>query len=179
VLNLAEIFRYVLQTDRQFIELHEELRIVRAYLDIEKLRLGDRLEVSWSVSESAKSVLIPVLSIQPIVENAVKHGISSKQGKGIVRLAVESTPEGICVRVEDTGMGFRKDANAGFGTGVGLENVRQRLNLCYGKAAELIIHSSDKGSSVSFRVPAEPLVMEPSHSAEKPLHLTQAAIHSS
>lgn len=178
VLNLAEIFRYVLQTDRQFIELQEELRIVRAYLDIEKLRLGDRLEVSWSVTDSAKSVLIPVLSIQPIVENAVKHGISPKQGKGVVRLAVESLPDGICVRVEDTGSGFRKEAGTSFGAGVGLENVRQRLNLCYGKAAELTIRSSDKGSTVSFRVPASPLETEPSRSIEKPHRSTEAAIRS-
>ncbi len=178
VLNLAEIFRYVLQTDRQFIQLQEELRIVRAYLDIEKLRLGDRLEVCWSVSESAKSVMIPVLSIQPIVENAVKHGISAKQGKGVVRLAVESLSDGICIRVEDTGSGFRKEASAGFGAGVGLENVRQRLNLCYGKAAELTIRSTEKGSTVSFRVPATPLEAELPRSIEKPLRSTEAAIRS-
>jgi two-component system, LytTR family, sensor kinase len=178
VLNLSEIFRYVLQTERQFIELEEELRIVRAYLDIEKLRLGDRLEVCWSVSELSKSVLIPVLSIQPIVENAVKHGISAKKGKGVVRLSVESFPGGISIRVEDTGSGFRKDGNAGFGAGVGLENVRQRLNLCYGKAAELKIQSSDKGSIVSFCVPASPPKTEPFRPTEEPVRSTAAAIHS-
>lgn len=153
VLNLAELFRYVLHTDRQFIELEEEIRIVRAYLEIEKLRLGDRLEVCWAVSEASKSVSIPVLSIQPIVENAVKHGISAKKGKGVVRVSVESFPDRIWIRVEDTGGGFPKERDQQTRAGVGLENVRQRLVLCYGKAAEFTIQSSDNGSIVSFFVP--------------------------
>ncbi|HXE14442.1 MAG TPA: histidine kinase [Bryobacteraceae bacterium] len=155
VLNLAELFRYVLNTDRQFIQLEEELRIVRAYLDIEKLRLGDRLEVQWAVSESSKAVSIPVLSIQPIVENAVKHGISAKRERGIVRVAVESLPDRLWIRVEDTGQGFGESESAGRGSGVGLDNVRQRLMLCYGKMADLTIESSKDGSVVSFFVPVE------------------------
>lgn len=155
VLNLAELFRYVLNTDRQFIELEEELRIVRAYLDIEKLRLGDRLEVQWAVSESSKTVSIPVLSIQPIVENAVKHGISAKRERGTVKVAVESLPDRIWIRVEDTGQGFSESKSAARGSGVGLDNVRQRLMLCYGKMADLTIESSKDGSVVSFFVPVE------------------------
>jgi signal transduction histidine kinase len=153
VLNLAELFRYVLNTDRQFIRLEEELRIVRAYLDIEKLRLGDRLEISWAVSESSKAVSIPVLSIQPIVENAVKHGVAAKKGRGVVRVIVESFPDRIWIRVEDTGPGFSRPQTQEAGTGVGLENVRQRLVLCYGKATEFNIQSSQNGSTVSFFVP--------------------------
>jgi hypothetical protein len=71
VLNLTDIFRYFLQGNRSFIPLSEELRIIKAYLEIEALRLGDRLETELDVHESALSVMIPVLSIQPLVENAV------------------------------------------------------------------------------------------------------------
>lgn len=160
VLNLADIFRYFLQGDRVTIQLSEEVRIVEAYLEIEKLRLGNRLETELIVSESARSVMIPILSIQPLVENAVKHGIAAKAGRGRVCLMVNTTAEGLRVTVEDTGVGFeqsRKRPNRG--TGVGLDNVRRRLMLCYGPAAELSIRSSDSGATVTFSIP---IPVEPS-----------------
>ena len=86
VLNLAEIFRYFLQSERSFIPLSEELEIVKAYLEIERLRLGPRLEVQIDVDDAALPVLIPILSIQPLVENAIKHGLSSKPGPGLLGL---------------------------------------------------------------------------------------------
>lgn len=157
VLNLAEILRYALQTDRQFIQLNEELKIVRAYLEIEKLRLGDRLEIAWSVSEASGSALIPVLSIQPLVENAVKHGISVKREKGIVRIFAEQRSAGLYIAVEDTGGGFQLEGGMRDSkrTGVGLDNVRQRLKLYYGDDAELKIRSDTTGSLVSFIIPVD------------------------
>ncbi len=154
VLNLAEIFRYFLQGDRKFIPLSEELRIVEAYLQIEQLRLGDRLQAELTVSEAARSVLIPILSIQPLIENAVKHGIAAKSGSGRVCLKAELVEFGLQVTVEDTGLGFewskmqRRD-----GTGVGLDNVRRRLKLCYGPAADLKIDSSSAGTTITFVIP--------------------------
>lgn len=163
VLNLAEILRYALQTDRQFIQLNEELKIVRAYLEIEKLRLGDRLEVAWSVTEASGSALIPVLSIQPLVENAIKHGISVKREKGTVRIVAEQRSTELYVAVEDTGAGFQpesalRDSNR---TGVGLDNVRQRLKLYYGDKTELKIRSDARGSLVSFIIPVDGSVRGP------------------
>ena len=84
VLNLSDIFRYFLQGNRSFISLAEELRIVKAYLEIEALRLGDRLETELDVGDSALSAMIPILSIQPLVENAVKHGVAAKPDRGRV-----------------------------------------------------------------------------------------------
>jgi hypothetical protein len=156
VLNLADIFRYCLQTDRTFIRLEEEVKIVRAYLEIEKLRLGDRLETCLSVPETAYGVLIPILSIQPLVENAVKHGVAAQQGKGIVRLLVEAAEEGTWIKVQDSGPGFSQErSNKGASSGVGLDNVRQRLQLCYGEAAYLSTATHTSGTSVSFLVPAQ------------------------
>ena len=155
VLNLAEIFRYFLQGNRTVIPLAEELRIVEAYLEIEALRLGDRLETELIVSESIQSTLIPILSIQPLVENAVKHGIAAKQGQGRVSVKAEGVPSGLRVTVEDTGIGFeRSRTQSQDGTGLGLENVRRRLELCYGSAADLQIQSSGARTTVSFLVPA-------------------------
>jgi two-component sensor histidine kinase len=154
VLNLADIFRYFLQGDRVTIQLSEELRIIQAYLEIEKLRLGDRLETELIVSESAQAAMIPILSIQPLVENAVKHGIAAKEGPGRVSLTAEKTDLGLRIRVEDTGVGFEESSkHSGEGAGVGLENVRRRLSLCYGAAAALEIQSTGAGSVVTFFIP--------------------------
>jgi two-component system, LytTR family, sensor kinase len=154
VLNLAEIFRYVLQGDRAVIQLSEELKIVQAYLEIEALRLGDRLETELLVSESARSAMIPILSIQPLIENAVKHGISGKSGGGRVSLKAERNSEGLRVTVEDTGIGFEQSSrNQHGGASMGIENVRRRLLLCHGPEADLNIQSSDSGTKVSFFLP--------------------------
>jgi two-component system, LytTR family, sensor kinase len=157
VLNLADIFRYFLQGDRVTIQLSEELKIIQAYLEIEKLRLGDRLETQLTISESAQAVMIPILSIQPLVENAVKHGIAAKEGPGRVSLTAESNGLGLRVTVEDTGIGFEESGKySRNGSGVGLENVRRRLALCYGQAAALEIQSTAAGSRVTFFIPNQP-----------------------
>jgi hypothetical protein len=157
VINLAEIFRYFLRGHRALIPLSEEIRIVEAYLEIEALRLGDRLETELCIGSSAKSTLIPILSIQPLVENAVKHGVARKQGRGRVSVKAEKVPAGLRVTVEDTGVGFeRSQTRPQDGAGLGLENVRRRLALCYGPSAELTIQSSGAGTTVSFLVPDPP-----------------------
>ena len=80
VLNLADVFRYFLQTDRPLISVEEELKIVRAYLEIEELRLGPKLRSELEIDAEALTATIPVLSIQPLVENAIKHGVAARAG---------------------------------------------------------------------------------------------------
>jgi hypothetical protein len=156
VLNLAEIFRYFLQSERAFIPLSDELQIVRAYLDIERLRLGPRLEVEIDVDEAALPVLIPILSVQPLVENAIKHGLSTKPGPGLLRLKVKMVDEEAHITVEDTGSGIdsRSNGPGAARAGVGLANVKRRLRLCYGPDADLVIESSPEGTKVQFAIPA-------------------------
>ena len=157
VLNLAEIFRYFLQNDRTFIALSEELKIIKAYLEIEALRLGDRLQTEIDIDDAALSTQIPILSIQPLVENAVKHGVAPHSEPGRLRLSAKvRTDGGVQIRIEDSGEGFPRVApdTRSPGTGVGLDNVRQRLKLCYGEEVELEIESGSRGTSVSFLIPA-------------------------
>jgi two-component system LytT family sensor kinase len=153
VLNLAEIFRYCLKPERALIPLSEELQIIRAYLEIESLRLGDKLRTAIEVDPSAEEALIPVLSVQPLIENAVKHGVSAR-GQGTVRLSAERGSQGVHVAVSDDGDGFPPARNPASGPGVGLENVRQRLRLCFGDATRLDVQSTPRGTTVSFVVPA-------------------------
>jgi LytS/YehU family sensor histidine kinase len=157
VLNLAEIFRYFLQNNRTFIALSEELKIIKAYLEIESLRLGDRLQTEIDIDAAALSIQIPILSVQPLVENAVKHGVAPHSEPGHLRLSAKVLPDGgVRIRVDDTGEGFARvhtDYRSP-GTGVGLDNVRQRLRLCYGEEVELEIQSGPEGTSVGFLIPA-------------------------
>ncbi len=157
VLNLAEIFRYFLQNDRTFIALSEELKIIKAYLEIEALRLGARLQTDIDVDDAALRAQIPILSIQPLVENAVKHGIAPRSQPGHLHLSAKIRPDGgVQIRVEDSGDGFQNVSQDSplSGTGVGLDNVRQRLKLCYGEEVELEIKSGPAGTSVGFLIPA-------------------------
>jgi two-component system, LytTR family, sensor kinase len=156
VLNLADIFRYSLQSDRTFIALSEELQIIEAYLQIESLRLGDRLKTEIVVDESARRAMIPILSIQPLVENAVKHGVAARAGSGTVRLHARTVADGVQIEISDDGRGFASTdfRNTPAGEGIGLENVRQRLKLCFGEASNFHINSTNRGSTVSFLIPA-------------------------
>lgn len=152
VLNLSDLLRYHLKQDRTFIALEEELRTVEAYLEIEKLRLGDRLRVRLDVDADVRGVQIPVLSLEPLVENAVKHAVAARAEGGEIAVTATRTPDGrgVRIRVEDNGGGFDSAKPTG---GVGLANVRRRLELCYGAAAgQLRIESSEAGSSVEFVV---------------------------
>ncbi len=157
VLNLAEIFRYFLQNDRTFIALSEELKIINAYLEIEALRLGDRLKTEIDIDDAALSTQIPILSIQPLVENAVKHGVAPHSEPGRLRLSAKVRPDGrVQILIEDSGEGFARvtpDARPP-GAGVGLDNVRQRLKLCYAEEVQLEIESGSQGTKVGFLIPA-------------------------
>jgi two-component system LytT family sensor kinase len=151
VLNLADIFRYFLETKKTLVPLEEEMHIVKAYLDVERLRLGDKLRLEINVTPEAQSVTIPILSIQPLVENAVKHGIAPLAGGGLIQISASIGSEGaLLISVRDSGPGFSKANRAG----IGLENVERRLELCYGGDARLTIESSGSLTEVSVRIPA-------------------------
>ncbi|MCY3757204.1 MAG: histidine kinase [Acidobacteria bacterium] len=151
VVNLAEIFRYLLQGNRQQVPLEEELRTVRAYLEVERLRLGRRLATRIDVSRQALGVEIPALSIQPLVENAVKHGISRMAEGGSIGLEAEVEDGVLEVTVSDDGPGFQSSGPGE--SGQGLENVRRRLRLCYGEQGRLQVESTAGRTRVGFRVP--------------------------
>jgi LytS/YehU family sensor histidine kinase len=156
VLNLAEIFRYFLQLDKTFIPLEEELKIIQAYLDIERLRLGPRLITHIEVDDEALNVPIPILSIQPLVENAIKHGVSAKSDPGTLSLRIRRDPHQIHISISDTGPGMSSDSSvAGSGSKLGLANVSRRLALCYGPQHALTISSSMAGTIVEFAVPLD------------------------
>lgn len=151
VLNLSDIFRYFLQDESSTIPLDKELEIVRAYLEIEALRFGPKLAVHFDVEDAVRAAAIPVLSIQPLVENAVKHGIATVASGGSVRVRAALENGLLAVRVSDTGPGFGQSNVTG--ANMGLENVRQRLRLCFGEAAGLRIDRVQGETVVGFTAP--------------------------
>jgi hypothetical protein len=153
VSNLASLFRYSFSADRGMIRVEEELTIVRAYLDIEQLRLGRKLVTEIDVDESVLRAEVPVLSIQPLVENAVKHGVASRPGGGFVRLSIQNRDGRIQVEICNSGE-FREPSPGREPKGVGLANVRRRLTLCYGNPSTVQMRSANDLTVVSFSVPA-------------------------
>ncbi len=154
VLNLADVFRYLLRSDRALIEIEEELRIVRAYLEIEQLRLGDKLRIEINVEESALRATIPLLSVQPLVENAVKHGVAPRAGAGFVRLDITSRQDVLTVTVSNSGECDSSTlTTASAGGGIGLANVRRRLELCYGEESSFKAEVEDGVTTVGFLLP--------------------------
>jgi hypothetical protein len=156
VLNLADLFRYFLQSDRILIPLSEELKIVRAYLDIERLRLGPRFQTIIQVDASVDQILIPVLSIQPLVENAIKHGLARRAGEGYLTVSARSLGGRLTVVIEDSGGAEPADAQAvSPGAGVGIPNVSRRLQLCFGPENGVKMSTGPTGTRVEFSVPLE------------------------
>lgn len=154
VLNLSEIFRYILQSDKALIPLAEELKIVTAYLEIERLRLGPRLNTAIQVDRGCEQTPIPILSIQPLIENAIKYGIAASEEGGWLRLTVTAGAGEMTVAVEDSGCGAETRApSTGKGAGVGLANVTRRLQLYFGPSAGVTMRHSESGTRVEFSAP--------------------------
>jgi two-component system, LytTR family, sensor kinase len=151
VLNLSEIFRYCLQSEKVFVSLAQEMQIVRAYLEIEQLRLGGRLNVELQIDEAALDVPIPALSVQPLVENAIKHGIAPRTEPGYVRIQVELGREEVAIIVENSSLGAVAENCTG--TGLGLQNVRRRLEICYGPKAVLSLTPNPQNTTATLSIP--------------------------
>ena len=150
VINLAEIFRYFLQSDRTFVPLAQEMQIVRAYLEVEQVRLGDRLKVEFHVDPAALDVPVPVLSVQPLLENAIKHGIALSAEPGYVHVRIELRGENLRILVENSS---NKTTAEAAGPGVGLQNVRRRLEICYGPGATLRLGPDPQKTTAEICIP--------------------------
>jgi signal transduction histidine kinase len=154
--HLAHVFRYTLRkSESEWSRLSEEIEFVSAYLGIERARFGDRLQLQFDVDPAAAQVLIPAMSIQPLVENAIKHGVSARNGCGAVTLRATLDGDELSVEVFDNGPGFPPEFSLELaGNGHGLKNVTERLEGYYGKEARLSWGSGTQGTRVSLHIPA-------------------------
>lgn len=150
-LRLSAVFRYVLSnTDRQFTSVAEELDFVRSYLDIEEARFEDRLKVRFDVEPEVLSEKVPTLLLQPLIENALKHGLSPKRNGGTLSIQARRTASGFELIVSDDGVGLGASPNRGTtdrNTHVGLKNVAKRLQTAYAGRAELTLRPREGGGT--------------------------------
>ncbi len=158
LMRLSGLLRAVLRAGEEFVTIGEELDLIEAYLDIERARFEDRLRVFIDVPWELRSVRIPALVIQPVVENAIKHGISESLAGGVVRISAHLQQAAVLISVTDTGPGISESALAQRRThGVGLSNVEQRLQRYGGGITPLTIRSAPGiGTSVEIRIPMQP-----------------------
>jgi two-component system LytT family sensor kinase len=159
---LTSLLRAVLRSESEFTTLGREVELVESYLDIERARFEDRLRVRLDVPAALKSLRVPPLLLQPVVENAVKHGIAPERRGGEVTVSARLERDDrsgliVVLVVRDSGAGASPEhLKRGRDLGVGLTNIERRLACHYGEAASLTIASTPgAGTTVEIRLPAE------------------------
>jgi hypothetical protein len=152
--KLSSFLRASLASDpTELVPLDQELALIDDYLEIESIRFGDRLHVEIDCASDACHVPIPSFLLQPLIENAIKYGVAPSLEPVVIRVTGRREDGELVVTVEDDGRASG-NAVAGVGTGVGLQNVRQRLSALYGDAASLVSAARDRGFAATIRLPA-------------------------
>jgi two-component system LytT family sensor kinase len=160
ILEFAEFTRYSFRAHGDFTTLAEELRSIDRYLTIERARFGERLQVRLQIAPEVLPVTLPFLCLQPLVENAVRHGLSRKPGVGMVSIEARDSGAECLITVEDDGVGMDPAvfSSAGpdtdDGQHLGLSNVDERLRSVFGDRFGLVVETAPgAGTKVSMRVP--------------------------
>jgi LytS/YehU family sensor histidine kinase len=149
---LSRLLRQVLQREHgELIPLRQELQFIEEYLGIEQVRFSDRLSVRWEVDEVVRDALVPSFVLQPLVENAVRHGIAKRAVYGVIEVMAHREGRAVILTFRDNGPGYLP----GSPEGVGLTNTRARLEALYGTDAELKIESDSEGTVAIIRLPFE------------------------
>ena len=147
---LGDLLRAATTTHRQQATLREELHFLDQYLLIERIRFGDRLRIEMEINEAVLGELVPVLILQPLVENAIKHGVETHVGPSLIRIAVQSAGAGNFLRLEVSNSGPVLNPPAGsLKERVGLSNTRARLQTMFGQQATLELHPRPEGGFVA------------------------------
>ncbi len=160
IIKLANILRHLLHSSDAFVPLREELEFIDNYLDIEVVRFGrDKLRVMKELDTASLETMVPSMLLQPLVENSIKHGLSSRIDGGSIYLRSRLTDSHLIIEVEDDGVGMgsanllERPTGLG-GTGIGMANVAERLKVLYSDTARMTIDSREgKGTLVRLRLP--------------------------
>ncbi len=162
LISLSRLFRYCIRQGDRLVSVREELQQAKNYLMLQSLRYQDRLQVKYQVDEQVLDRMMPKVLLQPLLENALIHGVQDMESGCVVTITVRQAPEGTQFFIHDNGKGIarenleaiRKKLQDGTSESIGLANVNERLRLYYNHSAGLIIQSDPgKGTTVSFTVP--------------------------
>jgi len=151
--QLALIFRGALTTRAGEVTLGEELVAIEPYLDIQRLRFPDWLRIDYDIGGDTLDCLVPRFVLQPLVENAIRHGLTGREAAGCIEISAGVSGDRLVLRVEDNGVGLRRSGSRA-GYGIGLTNVRDRLTTLYGPGEQLRLCDAEGGGAISeLRVP--------------------------
>jgi two-component system LytT family sensor kinase len=163
IVKLANILRVLLKNREAFVPFSEELAFTDDYLDIEVVRFGQKLHVVKEIALETLNVVVPGMLLQPLIENSIKHGLEPRISGGTVTLRSKITDEGrLLIEVEDDGVGMAPERNAPSavsglvrpGTGIGMRNVRERMQVLYGELATVeIVSRPGRGTKVTLLMP--------------------------
>ena len=143
---LSAILRQVLQSEkRQEVTLNEELQFIEKYLAIEQVRFSDRLQTQWFIEPMVSDALVPEFILQPLVENAVRHGIAKQSQAGMIEVFAREAGGELVLGVKDNGPGYRASSEVG----VGISNTRARLKTLFGAAGQLEMDNAEDGGTVA------------------------------
>lgn len=149
IAQLSDLFRYQLQASQsELVALREELDFVKKYLNLEKARFEERLHIHMSVPEELLNEMVPPMLLQPLVENSVKHGLSSLIDGGSISISIKKEGGRLKFEISDTGVGIPEKSDA-FGKGIGLTNTRLRLQKMYNTQLELL-DNQPQGLKIRF-----------------------------
>ena len=160
LVQFADFIRYSFRSHGQFVTMAEEIRLVDTYLDLERARFGDRLDVTLRVAPEVLSVMLPPFVLQPLVENAVHHGLEPSGKPGRLEITIMDADNDAEISVEDDGVGAepgqirRALSGTSDDEGVGLHNVDERLRTVFGDDSRLTIETAPgAGTRVTVRIP--------------------------
>lgn len=148
--ELSDLFRVLMAENRELVGLSDEIALCRQYLDLERLRLGERLQIRWQIEACPPDALVPPLMLQPLLENAVYHGIEPLEEPGLVSITIARSGDEVLIRLENP---YRGAASAHAGNRMALENIRERLMLFFDLEARLSTEAIDGSYRVDIRLP--------------------------
>jgi len=162
IVKLSHILRVLLRDRDAFVPLREELDFTDDYLDIEVVRFGEKLRVVKEISDDTLDIIVPSMLLQPLIENSIKHGLEPRISGGTITLRSRIADDRLLLEIEDDGVGIEPGGpttapDSGIvreGSGIGMRNVRERIQVLYGDEAHVdIISRPGRGTRVSLRMP--------------------------
>lgn len=152
--NLSDLLRFTLRRTEELIPLHEEIKLLRDYVSIQQARFSDRLTVEWDIDAGLENALIPGMLLQPLVENAIIHGLEPLLGQGNLRISLKGEGRTFLATIEDNGVGFDAKAAMERTDRIGIASVRNRLQYYFADAFTFTMTSEPgKGAQIAIRLP--------------------------
>lgn len=152
--DMAELFRVLMADNRDLVPLSQEVALCQQYLNIEKLRLDERLQCDWQHAAILPDVMIPPLILQPLLENAVYHGIEPQSHGGVITIEIDSSGKRLLLRISNP---LPPTPDKSGGNKMALKNIRERLRLHYDLEAQLVQYQADQRYVVEITLPTRPL----------------------